>query len=368
VLFKIGFAIPVRSKRLTHFAENLSLNLNPTLMQVGSVLLVTTTTLFFMFTEGLAVLDDRWGTPSTDPSGAIFYLQWRIAPLFNYIAVAMYGMGWPDRKSSWRTAAWIGAVYILIFASIPMASRFSRGTGLIPLFMIFGYAIRHRRIPIVPTTLAVLFLFYAGHTALSGRAVHGHYAGVLPYVSHLFSPSFEGAESITSLLAGDSLTPLTVSMTVYYNSAFVDQLSPLSWYIFQLPIPHLYGIGGTYTMDLTHYLGGFGTWGYTAGMFGDTFIHLGWWGCLPFLYMGLAFRFLENAIRGNNSEGLMANVLGLATLPVAYAAMAYGCFSTFRSWNSAFTFGIALVIIMLWVLRGFTARKADERGRSAARN
>jgi hypothetical protein len=87
-------------------------------------------------------------------------------------------------------------------------------------------------------------------------------------------------------------------------------------------------------------------------MYGDTYAHLGWWGCLPFIYMGMLYRFLEVLVAGR-ADGQSRGTLAFLTLPAAYYAILMGTFNTFRAWNSSFSFGIPIILFLMWTYARF---------------
>jgi hypothetical protein len=349
-LFWVGFALPMRSKAASRVVNSFSMNFNPLRLRVIAILMVTATTVHLLFAQGSSLIDVRWGGEYVEEAW-VMYVRLRLVFPLNVMALALYGLGWPGPEVRGRFITWVGAIYVLFLGSLPLCSTFSRGTGMVPLLMLFGYVVGRRRIPVLASVFAVGFLIYAGHVGLSGRGVYGHYAGVLPYMEHFVSGAkFEVANSGTTVKAGDALTPLCVCIDVRDRQAFVDQDTITQWFIFQVPVPHVFGFTGTFTLDLTWFVGGHGGWGYTPTMFGDTFVHLGWWGCLMFIFVGAAYRLLENLIF-QEATGGGPSIFALAAQPTAYYALVLGCFNTYRSWVSNFTFGIGLIIVLLWALQ-----------------
>ncbi len=368
--FWLGFVLPLRPKWPAKITRNISPDLNAGRLRTMALVVPTVTALFMFYAQGLSLLDKSWAPAPVVPEW-VAYLEARLVLPLNVIAVALYGLGWPARESRWKAATWLGAIYVIFMASVPFSSSFSRGTGLIPMFMLFAYIGRWHRIPIFVTLLAICYLVYSGHVGLTGRGIYGHYAGELPYWSHFFSGAdFSAQSSGSAALGGDGVTPLSVAMAVYYENAYVGQLTPLQWIVFQLPVPHIgslttayTGFGGAYTLDLTWFVGGHGSWGFTPTMLGDTFIHLGWWGCLPFVIMGMAYRVLENTIKSYGEQYGQTNILALTVLPTAYCALALGCFNSYRIWVSMFTFGIGLIVVLLWALKNVVHQRTDDFAR-----
>jgi hypothetical protein len=357
--FWMGFLIPLRIPALSRLTANLSFQFDSAQLRRSAMFVSTLSALYLTIVQGPSLFDQSWGGPILTSAFFNYINRFIILPM-NLLAVIAYGLGWPAREEGKGFITWAGAIYILVLASLPLISTFSRGSGLMPVLMLIGYIGRWRRLPIRATLLVLFVLIYAAHVGLSGRGVYGHYSGVIPYAKHFFSGAgFSLAGTGDAIGAGDSLTPLCVSMGAASTAADVNASTPLQWLIFQIPVPHIYGVGGHFTLDLARYVGGEGSWGYTPTMFGDTFIHLGWWGCLPFIYVGLLFRLLENTIREHQAQGSFG-LIAVTMLPAGYFAFFTGCFNTFRQWNSMFTFGIGLILLSLWAFQKLTSRPAEE--------
>jgi hypothetical protein len=351
LMFWVGFKVPLRSRRLTHVLQGISFNLNSSLLRFLGVATVTATALFLLLAQGSSLLQSDMAGEVMFTGSTAAYIGWMLVLPLNVLAVVFYGLGWPEPEAGNRFPIRAGALYVLFLASLPLMAKFSRGAGLMPMFMLFGYVGRWRRVPIWGAIGAFCFLIYAGHVGLAGRGLYGHYAGIVPYIEFFASGANFSWENWGSTIgAADALTPLSVCVEVHDLGAYVDQMSPLGWLIFQIPVPHIAGLGGTYTTDLTWYVGGHGAWGYTSTMFGDSFIHLGWWGCLAFVYVGMLYRLLENTVESCGGAADSLGIVALTMLPSSYAALAQGVFNTYRGWNSMFTFGIGLVIVILWGL------------------
>lgn len=346
LVFWLGFRFRLRIPRLERYVHNTSIRFDYPRIQRAGLLIATLTGIFLLSTNGSALLD---GHDTLELEGVLGYIsRYMILPL-NVLAAIAYGFGWPDKGETRRPFVLIGALYILIICSLPLVANFSRGSGLFPMFMVLGYVGRFRRIPWITMAISIFLLIYCAHVGLTGRGLYGHAGGAINYVRHFMSGAdYTFLAASERVMAGEALTPLSVIMASAAAGADIGAISPLHWLYFQIPLPHMFGFGGVYTLDATHFLGGQGTWGYTASMFGDTFAHFGWWGCLPFLYMGMLYRLLEELVADYDS-GNPGGTLAFLTLPVAYYAFLLGIFNTFRSWNSTFTFGIAIMLIVMGV-------------------
>jgi len=357
-MFWVGFGIPLGGDFLRKMFGRLPAAKDLTRLRGASVVLAlgTLVLLFAGMGSSLWTADSgAWLVPVEFMDYAVKYV---VLPS-TILAAIFYGLAWPAKGEPRTPGLYAAAAVVLAATSVPLAATFSRASGIMPILMVLGYALRHKRIPWRVTTLAILFVLYGAQVGISGRGIYGHYAGVYPYLQHMFdSSNLSGEELGGKAMSMDSLTPLSVVMSANQRNADLMAISPLEWIWFQVPIPHVTGLGGTFTFDPTLFLGGYGVSGYTPTMFGDTFGHLGWWGCLAFIYMGMLYRILENSVeqRPTDGEGLD---LALLCLPIGYFAFMQGAFNTFRAWNSTFTFGIAGAVVGVYIFNKLTQRQAQ---------
>jgi hypothetical protein len=356
--FWVGYRIHIRIRPLHRMTENISIRFNHARLQQVGIATASVVGAFLIALQG----SNLWnGHDTMQMSGVAGYILRYLIPPLSALAAIAYGFGWPEKGEPRRVLSWVGAIYILSICSLPLIATFSRGSGLYVLLMVLGYIGRFRRIPWLTATGAFILLIYAAHVGLAGRGVYGHTAGAERYLSYFFSGAdFSFVAATERIMAGEALTPLSVVFAAGANHADLRPLSVLQWWYFQLPIPHMFGIGGEYTLDATLFLGGTGSWGYTVSFFGDTFAHMSWWGCLAFIYMGMLYRILEGLVEG--SHGSDREAIAFLALPVAYLALMFGMFNTFRAWNSAFTFGIGILIVALWVYSNLRKSSGEDIG------
>lgn len=331
---------------------------NPGRLRFFAVLMVLATTVFLLFSEGPGLLDNSWGEGFLGGDLVLYVTKFAILPI-NAMGALLFGLSWPLQKEERRFGHYFSGFFVLLLASLSGFCNFSRGSGIYFPLMVLGYIGSSGKLPVKTCIMAILYAAYCGTVALSGRGEFGHFAGAIPFLGHFFSGNISFSDTLYTLTgATDALSPVCVTMHAIAGGTDIGQMSPLDWAIFQIPIPHIAGIGGTYTLDLTLLLGGTGAWGYTSTMFGDTFAHFGWLGSLWFIYMGMLYRFLENmVISSNDGEGGI-NLVWLM-LPLAYFAFLNGNFNTYRSWNSTFTFGLGAVLVGCWFWKLIAQRNND---------
>jgi len=346
LMFWIGFRIRIRLPRFERIVSDISIRFDFPRIQRAGVFIATATAAFMFLVHGTALWS---GYNELDLTGVLGYITRFIVLPMNVLAAIAYGFGWPEKGEPRRSVTAIGAFYVLLLCSIPLTANFSRGSGLFPMFMVLGYIGRFRRIPWISLLGSAFLVIYVAQVALHGRGVYGHGGGIRNFASEFISGAeFSWVAASERVMAGEALTPLSVVMAAGAAHSDLQPMTPFQWILFQIPVPHVFGLFGAYTLDATIFLGGAGDWGYTASMFGDTFAHFGWAGCIAFIYMGMLYRILEELI-ANYDASHASGTLAFLTLPIAYYAFLLGTFNTFRSWNSSFTFGIGILLAILWV-------------------
>lgn len=275
------------------------------------------------------------------------------------VGAACVGIGFPMRGQR-GLHHWLEALVALFLLSVPYMSAFSRGSGFPVLVAVVARIVQTRRLRWMPLILALLWVGMAGHAGLAGRGLHGHYAGVWPYVKYLVTDSlFEwdlggGAEGTVGY---DAYTPLCVTFTAI-DKLPMGQLTLWEWLRLQIPIPRIPGIHPEWTFTLTYYVGGFGSWGYTSGMLGDTFGHFKWWGVIPFFVLGICYRVIDLLCFGERGK-YVNGVLSIYTILLftSYYAMLVGLFNNFRTWTSAFFYPTYLVLGFTLLRHWFSPRQ-----------
>lgn len=345
VMFWVGFRIRFRLHALERLIADISFRFNFPATQRAGIIIVTLTSVYMFSLYGAKLWS---GYNDLDLTGALGYITKYVIPPVNVLAAIAYGFGWPEKGEPRRSVVALGAIYVLVLCSIPSVAGFSRGSGLYPILMVLGYVGRFRRIPWFSFILSTFFVIYCSQVGLHGRGIYGHGGGVLNFLTEFRSGAeFDFTSASERIMSGEALTPLSVVMAAGQAHSDLQPLSPMQWIIFQIPVPHVFGLFGTYTLDPTIFVGGAGEWGYTASMFGDTFAHFGWAGCIAFVYMGILYRTLEELVDFYDSRH-SRSTLAFLMLPVAYYSFLLGTFNTFRAWNSSFVFGIGILLLILW--------------------
>jgi hypothetical protein len=275
--------------------------------------------------------------------------------MVSILGAALVGFSWPDRSYRNGLHVVVGCGLLLLACTPGMAS-FSRGTGFPFVVAYVAYAVRQRSLPLKTGIACVLIAAIAGTTGMTGRGVHGHYAGVFPYIGHFFTDGLWSWAYILDVVMGanDSFTTLCVSIRAV-GAVNLGQFTPVEWFIFQIPIPRIFGIHPEWNFTLTYFVGGRGAWNYTSGMFGDTYVHFGMFGSMLFAVLGVAYRFIAtlNPAQPDTVRSQGINPYLILTL-TSYYATAMGLFNAFRTWVVPFFYPLYLTIaavIILWMVR-----------------
>lgn len=353
--FWLGFVMPIGHKiglRLGSWGEAFKVS-DPTLRAIG----FSFAGLIFLLTvvvSGPSVLNQHWG--SGFELGALILRSGQLGKLiflFSLIGAACLGMALPD----WRLSPGVVLLTLisLVIYSVPLMSSFSRGSGLPLMIAALGYCVRLRRIAWLPMVSAFLLTCLLSHAGLSGRGVYGHYAGLLPYFNHLATYSLfrPGEVLLIPFDAADSLKSINVTLAAIESGTDVLLLTPLEWLVFQIPVPRMLGFHPEWSPDLTIFLGGYGTWGFTFTILGDTFGHLGWAGSLTFIYIGVLYRAVSAASFDSRSFWTGTFNPYFIWLATSYFAMFMGMFNSFRAWNVTFFYPLYLLLFVMVCLRLF---------------
>jgi hypothetical protein len=274
-----------------------------------------------------------------------------VGSIFN---AALLGVSWPEPGR--RTVlTYVMMVVGLLVNSMCTMPIFSRGVGLAVFVAAMAYSVRVRRFRLAVMIPAIIWVALCAHTGLTGRSIHGRNSDVITYLTTLFQYSiFDPAKVLYSGFGlNDCFTSLAMSMKAI-TRADVRPLTQLDWVLFQLPIPRGLGLSPAWTLDLTLYIGGYGTWGYTTGMLGDTYIHWKWFGPLWFIPVGIAYRFVSCLTFGQRNQlttGISAYSLVLFS---SYYAIGIGVFNTYRAFVVGFMMPTVAVVLFLMIRRVFT--------------
>ncbi len=182
----------------------------------------------------------------------------------------------------------------------------------------------------------------------------------ITFISHAAYLAWERPGDILFYGIGinDGFTTLAVSM---HGSDIADvrPLTKLQWLAFQIPIPRVAGIHPEWTVDLTLYIGGYGTWGFTTGILGDLYIHWKWLGVLWFVLLGVLYRMMAALALGDSRDKVRAGGLSpyMLALVAAYYALGMGMFNTFRSWVVTFLGPLVAVVVFLLLHRLFAGER-----------
>lgn len=365
-VFWLGYLVPWLERRIRTITtlENPLFLVPVYQIRMFSLFVALAAAGMLVYSLGFAVLQNASGLiPLWIGSGFKGYLVGQVVPLAGWVSALCLGLSWPDRQER-SSNFYLLALAIMFFDSMYSMAFFSRGAGLVPPLVVLGFMLRHHRIPWISAIMAIFWAVLCAHAALSGRAFYGHFGGVLPFLSHFFTSMFEWSEAGASATrAMDGYTPLTVTMSAINNAIDLHPLTPAQWLIFQIPIPSFFAkflpFYPEWTFDITYAIGGVGTWGYTTAIYGDTFGHFSWFGCLTFFPVGMFYR----GVNGFFTRKLQshANLLVLA-LPTSYVAFAIGNFNTYRSWVSQLFFPIVGLIVIAWLIRLFFGRRSVMEG------
>jgi hypothetical protein len=229
---------------------------------------------------------------------------------------------------------------LLATFSYPFMATFSRGSGIPVFTAVLSYSAVSRVFRPLLILLAGLFLMAAGQIGLSGRAVHGHYAGLTKYATHATHVSKwlgRDANPTKVLTAGDKLTAVCLSIEIGKRNARVGQLSSEKWILRHVPLPSFVGLP-EWTVYLPHFIIRQRTeWNYTTGTLGDLHLHFGFWGSLFFVILGAFYKTVEriafdSLVRGSDgAQGLVVR-WELLFLFGGYFAFVMASFNNCRSW------------------------------------
>jgi hypothetical protein len=279
-----------------------------------------------------------------------------VGAVFNAV---MLGVSWPEpgMRSVLTYAGMFMGLFINSMYTMPIMSR---GVGLPVFVAAMAYSIRVRRFRLIVMVPAVLWVALCAHAGLLGRSLYGRQSDVITYLSVLLQYSISDPLAVLRSGAGlnDCFTSLAMSMKAI-TRADVRPLTQVDWLIFQLPIPHWFSFMPDWTLDLTLYIGGYGTWGYTVGMLGDTFIHWGWFGPLWFILVGIAYRFISELVF--SPHALRSGGISIYSLVLfsGYYAIGSGVFNTYRAWVTGFTIPTVLVVLFLLLRKLFANPTSD---------
>ncbi|WP_428940429.1 hypothetical protein [Fontivita pretiosa] len=280
-----------------------------------------------------------------------------VGSVFN---AAMLGISWPEPHR--RTVL----TYVMMFVGLLVNSMctmpiFSRGAGLAVFVAAMAYSIRVRRFRLSVMIPAVIWVALCAHAGLVGRGIHGRNSDVLTYLTVLFRYSiFDPASVLYSGFGlNDCFTSLAMSMKAI-TRADVRPLTHLNWILFQLPIPRGLGLTPAWTLDLTLYIGGYGAWGYTVGMLGDTYIHWKWFGPLWFIPVGIAYRFVSCLTFEQKNQVATGISAYSVVLFSSYYAIGVGVFNTYRAFVVGFMMPTIAVVLFLMVRRVFTPQRDEQ--------
>ena len=296
--------------------------------------------------------------------GAMFSYGWLVHVLDRFVVTllialssALLGFGWPEAANR-EAHHWLLGSAILILNTTLFMSHFSRGTPLPAVIAIMAYTFKTWRVPRLATVALTVWVVIAMNSAAWGRGYYGHNAGAIPFVqacghtiAQLLTGNFRRPLDRVAILI-DSLTPTTVVMAAANAGVNINPLSPWHWILFQIPLPHFLIPGPKWTLDATLFLGGTGGWGYTAGMFGDTFATFGWLGAWPFFFVGMLYRFIDQ-LAGPEGQPYQGSVSIFALmLPISYLAAGIGSFGAFRSLMSLTVFSLLALWLAVHFMHG----------------
>lgn len=287
-----------------------------------------------------------------------------IDTLFTIASAAMLGLGWPVKEQRNGMHYLIGAT-ILIFTSIPFAADFSRGTGLPVVVAIAVYAFKRRRILWSSAAIGAIWTIIVMNVALYGRGNFGHYAGLYPWgqqflitLGTILNGDFSKMLTTINVLI-DALTPTSVCMAGMNAGHTLGRMSLTNWLLYQLPYPHFLLPTVKYTVNATRFLGGVGHWGYTSSAFGEAWIEFQWFGFIPFIFMGMVYRFIDRLAGIDQMSRTDTISFFVLMLPISYIAMYLGMFSDFRSWWTVTAFGFYFLAGSIYLKNQFGHYSAD---------
>lgn len=325
-----------------------------------------------------AVLNNVGGTGSLSGSwlhfGAVahFFAVFRkfINSLLVVLSCALLGLGWPSRGRA-TAGHYLLGLTVVALCSLDFIPSFSRGSGLPVVVAVASYAYRERRIPWLAAIVGAAWTLVVMDVALAGRSTVGHYAGLLPWFGVFGTVVGQLARGNLATMFNavngliDAITPTAVSIAALANGHTVGRMPTLDWFAEQVPFPHFIYQGPRYTIALTRFLGGYGSWGYTSSFFGEAWIEFQWLGSLLFVVVGATLRFIDGLVFSPRRSSGRVSLYALM-LPVGYIALYLGLFNNFRSWLSVTVFGFYVIFAVAYFLntyhRGETARPAAGAG------
>lgn len=313
----------------------------------------------------IAVLDNVGGTGSVSGAWlhfgliAHFFAVFRkyINSLLVVLSCALLGLGWPPRGRA-NAGHYLLGLTVIALCSLNFIPSFSRGSGLPVVVAVASYAYRERRIPWPAAIAGAVWTTLVMNVALAGRGSVGHYAGLLPWfgvfgtvVGQFARGNFAAMYNTVNGLI-DAITPTSVSIAALANGHSVGRMSTVDWFAEQVPFPHFVYQGPRYTIALTRFLGGYGSWGYTSSFFGEAWIEFQWFGSLLFIVVGATLRFIDGlAFHPRRPSGRVS--LYALMLPVGYIALYFGLFNNFRSWLSVTAFGFYTIFAAAYFLNSY---------------
>ncbi len=366
--FWLGFALPV-GRWLSKIFSTLpsGLYVNPNKLRKQGMYLLAIAFIIQIVVNGPAVFYSPGGGLAT--RGMLMvgptigrYLS-IIVDILGIIGAVMVGYSWPAKGERNFASVGLGVVALMMAANVFM-SRFSRASGM-PFLLAYGAAsVRFRKVNIFFGLLIFYLVATCALTALTGRAVYGHYAGSFFFFKHFFTYSLTvPLDSLEAgMQAGDSLTPLTVTM-LGVETTDIHELTPLQWIANLTPVPRSFGLPewttdpsrSLGTMYLTH------PFWYTLGLFGDTYAHFRYWGFIWFIPIGIGYRMvhqlaswgLDRASSVNTGLIQVYQFINLYTLllVMTYSAMLRGLFNTYRSFEVSFLMVVGLLTGFLFLVK-----------------
>lgn len=356
--FWLGYILPLGSRIGRWFLPlNYGLYVRDGVWRVFGWSLAAFILLILILIMGPGIFSSSWTAPGRIAS--FEHMLKIVIFILISISACCIGLSWPLKVLDKPFSVLIGLAALFVI-SIPLMSNFSRGSGLPVAFAAVAYAVRHRRFSVVGMGLAAYWVLVSGHAGLMGRGVHGHFAGLTLYLGFLLSHSlFAGRELLSVLFsAGDTWIVMSTVMTSVHEQTDVGALSPLGWVVFQIPVPRIFGLHPEWTVEMTRFVGGRGSWGYTTSIFGDAFLHYSWFGVWCFIPLGVAYRmvsFVGFRISDYHAYALNPFIVYVAT---SYFALMLGVFNNYRSWMVGFTYPLYLIVFGLFLLKAMQPRAA----------
>ena len=324
--------------------------------------LATAQLLFLLAVIGPRLFDSAW------PSYSLPFVRkvTQIGVLnhaLTFCGATLIGLGWPTRERRNPVHIFL-CLFFLLVTSFGYMSAFSRGAGLPMAVAMIAYAIRNRSLKWWLLLLVGMWVIICGDAGLFGRFEHGHYGGVLPFLKQVFTQSIFRWDRLlmSTVYVNDSFTRLCVAIQAS-SDMDMHTLSPLKWFLFQVPVPRVFGFHPRFDVSLTRFVGGHGAWGYTMTMMGDTYMHFGFLGAMTFLIPGVVYRALNHLTIGAGATGPESFNPYFLVLVTSYLAWMMGLFNTYRAWVVASSYPfymILIVMITIKLLRGPRSAPASQ--------